>query len=314
MDLSKKLAFLLFWTISSYGIGEKFWIDGILIKVNESKITLREFINAIEEVKKTNQDIDEEFIKENIKQNFIQELLLIERAKELGYEVTSHDLKKALEIIAEKNNFHDVEAFLKALNVEGISQEMIEEKLKKEILIEKVIASEVMQTFDITEIELKQHYENIKDNFKEKEKVHLKEIVLINPITLKEKEEKIKRQISLGKDFSEIAKEFSESPSREKGGDIGFIEMEGLSEEILNSIKNLKEGEVAGPIKTKYGVHFILIVEKKGESYLPFEEVKEKVMEDYKNKKYEEKIKKYLENLKSRYLIQINEDLLGVPK
>lgn len=303
------------WTISSLStIAGKYWIDGILIKVNESKITLKEFYLAMEEIKKQYPQESEENLKNAVIDNFVQELLILERAKEMGFSVGNEELKKAFDILAERNNMPDGETFLKAAEESGVSKEVMEEKIRKEILIEKVLGSEILPAHDLTEIELKEHYEKIKENFKEKEKYHLKEIVLIDLKNIPEKVKIIEKELKDGKPFEEIASRYSEVPSKIKGGDIGNVESDSLSEEINNAINEIKEGEITKPITTKYGVHLIYLVEKIPESYTPFEKVKEQVKDDYKKTKYEETVKKYIENLKIRYLVQINKELLEEPK
>lgn len=315
MGISKKFTFFLLWTISSvFVIAGKQWIDGILIKVNESKITLREFYQAMDEVKKQYPQETNENLKNAIIDNFIQELLLIERAKELGFSVGKEEIKKAFDILAEKNNMPDGETFLKAAEESGVPREVMEEKIRKEVLIEKVLGSEILPAHDLTDFELKEHYEKIKENYKEKEKVHLKEIILLDQKKMEEKIKAIEEEIKNGKKFEEIAEKYSEAPTGKKGGDIGNVETEGLSNEIMNALKEIKEGQVSKPIYTKYGVHFIYFVEKIPESFIPYEKVKDEVRDSYKKTKYEETVKKYIENLKTRYLVQINKELLEEPK
>lgn len=239
---------------------------------------------------------------------------MLERAKELGYSVSKEELKRAFNILAEKNNMPDGETFLKAAEEAGVPIEVMEEKIRKEVLIEKVLGSEILPAHDITELELKEHYEKLKENFKEKQKYHLKEIVLTDIKKMEEKVRNIQKEIKEGKSFEELVSNYSEVPSKAKGGDIGYVEAEDLLEEIKEALKEIKEGEVTKPIVTKYGIHFIYLVKIVPESYKPFEEVKEKVKEDYKKTKYEETVKKYIENLKTRYLVQINYELLEEPK
>lgn len=315
MDIPKKLTFFLLWTISSLSvIAGKYWVDGILIKVNDSRITLREFYLAMEEIKKQFSQESDENLRNAVIDNFVQELLILERAKEMGFSVGNEELRKAFDILAERNNMPDAETFLKVAEEAGVPKEVMEERIKKEILIEKVLGSEILPAHDLTEMELKEHYEKIKENFKEKEKYHLKEIVLIDSKNISEKIKIIEKELKEGKPFEEIAKDHSEVPSKINGGDIGNVDTDSLADEINNALKEIKEGEITKPIKTKYGVHFIFFVEKIPESYIPFEKVKEQVKDDYKKTKYDEKVKKYIENLKSRYLVQINKELLEKPK
>jgi peptidylprolyl isomerase len=65
-------------------------------------------------------------------------------------------------------------------------------------------------------------------------------------------------------DFSKLAQEQSEQPeSARKGGDLGFMPENRLSPQLAAIVRNLKTGEVAGPVKTPQGLSFIKLVDKK---------------------------------------------------
>ncbi len=85
--------------------------------------------------------------------------------------------------------------------------------------------------------------------------------------------------------FIELAKsENDDTGSKENGGDLGFIGKGQILPELDEVIFSLKKGEIAGPIKTDYGFHFVLIEERREE--------KEALLADYEKTLAQELIQK----------------------
>ncbi len=62
--------------------------------------------------------------------------------------------------------------------------------------------------------------------------------------------------------FDDAAKKYSSGPSREKGGDIGFISRHGvMPEEFAKEAFTLKKDEISTPVATHLGVHLIKCTE-----------------------------------------------------
>lgn len=75
--------------------------------------------------------------------------------------------------------------------------------------------------------------------------------------------EKIYELTLLGKDFSELAKKYSDDQSYAKGGDLGWIYLNTLDLEFIKIISNLSNNEISKPFKTNLGWHIIQLVEKR---------------------------------------------------
>jgi len=76
--------------------------------------------------------------------------------------------------------------------------------------------------------------------------------------------EGLKKEIAGGKDFAEMAKQFSEDvETKEKGGDLGLVERISLPPQLASAVFGLKVGEVTAPIETPLGWHLAKVEEKK---------------------------------------------------
>lgn len=73
----------------------------------------------------------------------------------------------------------------------------------------------------------------------------------------KEKAQNIKKQLDNGKDFEKLAKEASECPSSEKGGDLGFFSKGDMVKPFERKAFSMDVGDISGPVKTEFGFHLI---------------------------------------------------------
>ena len=115
----------------------------------------------------------------------------------------------------------------------------------------------------------------------------------------KETAEKVIKELDNGKKFASLAKKYSTDKSTAtNGGDLGYFELDSMTEEFANAVKELKVDEYTKePIKTEYGYHIIL---KTGEKEKPkLSKVKDDIKEKIKDEKLKNDNTLYYESLKA---------------
>ena len=90
----------------------------------------------------------------------------------------------------------------------------------------------------------------------------------------------IRRELDAGADFREMAKKHSKGPSAPRGGDLGFFGRKDMVPEFSEAAFALEPGEVSAPVKTQFGWHVILVVERRTAPPPAFEEVAEQLRKD----------------------------------
>ena len=76
------------------------------------------------------------------------------------------------------------------------------------------------------------------------------------------KEDEYKDREMLLKVFAKMAKKYSACGTRQKGGDLGFLEHNTAAPELEKAAMEAPVGVVQGPIKSKFGYHIFIITEE----------------------------------------------------
>ncbi|EJV88875.1 peptidylprolyl isomerase PrsA [Bacillus mycoides] len=128
---------------------------------------------------------------------------------------------------------------------QGLKEETVKNGVRASLAQEQAIEK------TITDKELKDNY---------KPQVKASHILVKDEATAK----KVKEELGQGKSFEELAKQYSEdTPSKEKGGDLGFFEHGKMVKEFEDAAYKLKKDEVSEPVKTQFGYHIIKVTDIK---------------------------------------------------
>lgn len=74
--------------------------------------------------------------------------------------------------------------------------------------------------------------------------------------------EAIKKQIEEGGDFADLARQHSQCPSGQQGGDLGQFSSGQMVKEFDQVVFNDEVGKVHGPVQTQFGFHLIEITSR----------------------------------------------------
>jgi peptidyl-prolyl cis-trans isomerase SurA len=86
-------------------------------------------------------------------------------------------------------------------------------------------------------------------------------------LAMREKLTQIRDEIEAGADFAEMAKQYSDDPTAEIGGELGWFGPGDLVLEFENAAKRLQPGQLSGIVRTPYGFHLIDVEEKRDKRF-----------------------------------------------
>jgi len=295
-------------------------IDRIVAIINGEIITLAElerYRSKLQERSKATGNPAEKAAKvpesqREILERLIEEKLVDQQCKKMAIKVSARDIDMAIEDVKRANAITD-EQLKMALIAEGLSLEeyrqQLREQIKRATLVSRVVRKEVI----VDDERLKKFYREHIERFKEPDQMRASHILIMIPQdadellmeALRHKGETILDRLRRGEDFGELARLYSDDASAKSGGDLGFFKRGELLPEFERVTLNLQPGQVSGLVKTKLGFHIIKITGRKTGSVIPYEDVTDKVRNQY----YEEESKRlyevWLKKVKAESFIEV---------
>ena len=176
------------------------------------------------------------------------------------------------------------------------------EKIKEELLV-NVWMKKQLDTTLVSDSEAKEFYEKNKDKFKQPETVTASHILVKTEDEAKAiiKELKPLKGAALKEKFVVLAKAKSTGPSGPKGGDLGTFTQGQMVPEFAKAVWALKDGTITlEAVKTQFGYHVIYLEKKNPAITLPYDAVKEKIVQSLKQKQFAVKVAEVAKELKSK--------------
>ncbi|MBC8313501.1 MAG: peptidylprolyl isomerase [Candidatus Cloacimonetes bacterium] len=134
-----------------------------------------------------------------------------------------------------------------------------------------VFSTDLTDSVNVTEIEEKEYYNEHKDDYKKDPQRKLKYIKIPlkpGPADIKTAEnliDEIYKMVLDGDNFAELAKDYSDCPSADKGGDLGFFGHGKMDKAFEEAAFSMEIGEISEPVKSSFGWHIIKITDIRSE-------------------------------------------------
>jgi parvulin-like peptidyl-prolyl isomerase len=108
--------------------------------------------------------------------------------------------------------------------------------------------------------------------------------------------------------FAQLARDQSEDPqSASSGGDLGFIPGERMVANVYKVVRTMSPGQVAGPVKTSQGLHFVKVIEKRPMAIPPLPQVRDRITADLRARRAQQLEQAYVNQYAAKLGISINE-------
>jgi peptidyl-prolyl cis-trans isomerase D len=167
------------------------------------------------------------------------------------------------------------DAAVQAYYKEHVAQYMNPEAVRlqyAELRLEALAAQQ-----ELSDADLRAAYEKDKSRLEVPEKRHARHILITgkDDATALAQAQQVLAQAKSGKDFGELAKQYSQDPgSAQNGGDLGWAERGTFVKPFADALFGMQVGELTGPVKTQYGYHIIRLDEVQAGKGKSFEEAR----------------------------------------
>ena len=237
------------------------------------------------------------------RENVIERVLLRQEAKTHGAAIPAEELDGALARL--KEQYAEAEALYKALGVD--SDEKVKETIELQMKTERKINEIYDAAPDPSDDEVRQHYDENKEDFKSGEQVRVAHIVkYVNWQTGEETAIRLiteaRDEIKNGAAFEAVVDKYTDCG--DSGGDLGYVARGQMVEEFEDVVFNLSPGQVSDVFRSRFGFHVAKVYDRRPPAVAEFAAVKKQIVEELKEQKKEEALGDHLDALKSQATIE----------
>jgi peptidyl-prolyl cis-trans isomerase D len=155
--------------------------------------------------------------------------------------------------------------------------------------------AQLRQRAQVSEDEEKVYYQDHIDRYKIEDRAHVAHILFktvgktdAEVAEIKKKAEDVLNKAKHGAKFADLAKEYSEDTTKDKGGDLDWIVRGQTVPEFEAAAFSLPKGSISDLVKTQYGFHIIQVIDRQTARTQTFDEVKPMILEQLQGEKAEQ--------------------------
>jgi len=202
----------------------------------------------------------------------INERVQVQHATEVGIRVSDDDVNQAEQAVAAQNGL-SVEEFRRRLNAEGvIDTSRLRADLRQQITLQRLREREVEGRVKVTEADIDDHIRDQQGGGDLASlEMNLGHVLVAVPegadaarvAELQARAQRVADRARAGEDFAALAREFSDAPERNNGGQFGLRPAARLPDLFVNATRTLSSGGIAGPLRSGAGFHVLKVIEKR---------------------------------------------------
>lgn len=251
--------------------------DHIAAVVNQDMVAASEVTQRTErlreEARRRGETLDPEVLRKQALEALIEDRVIVTHARENGSRVDEPELDRVVANVATQNKL-TMEQLRERLKAEGLDYRRFRENLRDQMMTERVREREVQGRIRITDGEIDKFLEERRKQASSSggAQLNIAQILVTVPENAPEAlvaERRAKAEAALarakaGEDFAKLARELSEDGNKERGGEIGLRPVDRLPDVFVDSVRDLKSGEVRGELlRSGAGFHVLKLVQRR---------------------------------------------------
>ena len=243
-------------------------------------------------------------LKRDILERLINYELLWQQSLALGVGAPDQAVTDELEGL--KSQFPDEKTFRETMAGMGLSQTDLRSRIRKNIAVRELLEQEVLSKISIDSDESEAFYKDNGHYFEEPEQVQASHIYIAVQKDASEADKKqakdaidaLEQRLVDGEEFSDLAREASQCPSSEHGGDLGFFARGNMDQAFETAAFAMSPDEVSPVVESSFGYHIIKVTDRKPAGVVPFADAKDDIDQYLKEQKTNKMVEKYVNGLR----------------
>lgn len=180
------------------------------------------------------------------------------------------------------------------------------QEAKKQIMIGRLLEREGREQVEVSDQEIAAYYERHKTQFAQPERWRASHIL----VSTEPEAKVVVERLGKGESFEVVAKQVSQDPSKQRGGDIGYFSRGQLIPEFEEACVQLKVGQTSGVVKTSLGHHVIRLVDHQPVQQRALAEVKDRIIQELRSQQERARVDRFLAQVRKSAHVFIREEAL----
>ncbi len=209
----------------------------------------------------------------------IAQELLWQTAEGEGFVAETADIDAAYAEV--RRGFPTDQALANHLRKNAFTEDEFRDDLKRRISIRKWAYGSLGETIRISDPDIHEYYVANQVRFVQPEQINVRHVLIKVPPdadeamtgAARERIDEILAQARAGRDFADLARNYSEGPSASDGGELGFASRGAFVQPFEDAAFALEIGQISGVVRSGYGFHIIELIDRHDGHTLPESEV-----------------------------------------
>ena len=220
---------------------------------------------------------DDLTLRKHALEQLINASLVTQLGEKMGVQISDMETDQLIESVAKMSNRTVNQVYEDYFKNEGLTPLQTREKIKKEALISELQHISVRKRVRISNQEIEQTMELLKQQNNIETKYDLASIFLRvddhataeEVAKIEELAKQIVQRVRNGEKFSALAMKYSQDPKAAEGGNWGQMNINSMPTVFLENVSHAKKGDLIGPNRTDAGYVIILVKDIQGTAFQP---------------------------------------------
>lgn len=213
-----------------------------------------------------------------------------------------------------RGRYESEEQFLRELAQRGFDADRLRSELTEGMTVQRWVQEQVIPKLTVEPAALQEFYDANREQMLVPESVRARHLLVAVPRDADEavraearrKAETLRARVVGGEELAAVAREASDDRgSAERGGELGWIRRGQTVPAFEQAAFSLAPGTLSGLVESPFGIHLILVEEKRPEKQLTFEEAKGEIEVMLRQRALERTVRERVEELAGQAKIEI---------
>lgn len=293
-------------------------LDRVICVVNNDAITLYELEEAeaqyIYESKEPPPDgVERKALRDKLLNVMIENRIQLQQAEKEKIVIEDSEMTDNLGEVMKKVNAKNQKEFEDILKANGLTLEGVKKRLREQLMVERVKRRKVNLRISVTEAEIDRYLTENRQKLETGLSFEARHIlVLPDPgkgedgwAEARQRTEHVYALLLEGRDFSELAKEYSQDGSGKDGGHLGKVKRGELSPDIEEAILRLQVGESSAPFRSQVGYHLFHLDAKETMAGEALVQARNQIRDILYRQKFDTRLAEWLSEIKQKAIIDV---------